>query len=89
MKKDLDIKYQTLIFIPYSNKTTMKRIRKYFKTLRLKREVKRWERQKTAMLSLIKDRSWDIRDPFVLKLYKENNVKIKKARINLCRHELS
>lgn len=54
----------------------MKRIRNYFKKRKLKRKLKKWEFQKKALLSLVHDKTWDMKDKFFLKLYDEANVKI-------------
>jgi len=65
----------------------MKRIKRYFKKLSLKRKLKNFENQKKAMLSLVKDGSWDMKDKFFLKLYNENNAKINDVNSKLSSYE--
>ena len=65
----------------------MKRIKLYFKKLKLKRQLKNLKFQKTAMLSLVKDGTWNMKDKFFLQLYKENNVKIDNVHTKLSTYE--
>ena len=65
----------------------MERIINYFKEKELKKEIKKLEREKVAILSLIKDKTWNIRDPYVLGEYKRTNDKINTLRTKLGSHE--